>query len=44
MARAAVIKKGRRVAFAEAVIFLEIDEKTLLSRTSAAFPVTAELI
>lgn len=42
MARATVIKKGRRVAFAEAEVFLDGVEKTLLSRTSAAFAVTAE--
>ena len=40
VAKAKVIKKGRRVAFAEAEVFLENDEKTMLSRTSAAFAVT----
>jgi len=42
VAEAKVIKKGRRVAFAEAEVFLENDEKTMLSRTSAAFAVTAK--
>jgi len=41
VAEAKVIKKGRRVAFAEAEVFLSNDEKTMLSRTSAAFAVTA---
>jgi len=41
-AEANVIKKGRRVAFAEAEVFLNNSEKTLLSRTSAAFAVTAK--
>jgi acyl-CoA thioesterase len=40
VAEAKVIKKGRRVAFAEAEVFLENGEKTMLSRTSAAFAVT----
>jgi len=42
VAEAKVIKKGRRVAFAEAEVFLENGEKTMLSRTSAAFAVTAK--
>ncbi|MDO8873525.1 MAG: PaaI family thioesterase [Methanoregula sp.] len=41
-AEAKVIKKGRRVAFAEAEVFLDDGEKTMLSRTSAAFAVTAK--
>jgi uncharacterized protein (TIGR00369 family) len=40
VAKAKVIKKGRRVAFAEAEVFPENGEKTMLSRTSAAFAVT----
>ena len=42
VARAKVIKMGRRVAFAEAEVFLDTIEKTMLSRTSAAFAVTAK--
>lgn len=42
IAEAKLIKKGRRVAFAEAEVFLENGEKTMLSRTSAAFAVTAK--
>jgi uncharacterized protein (TIGR00369 family) len=41
-AEANVIKKGRRVAFAEAEVFSDNGEKTMLSRTSAAFAVTAK--
>ena len=41
-AEAKVIKKGRRVAFADAEVFLDDGKKTLLSRTSAAFAVTAK--
>ena len=41
-AEANVIKKGRRVAFAEAEVFLHNGEKTMVSRTSAAFAVTAK--
>jgi len=41
-AEAKVIKKGRRVAFAEAEVFFDDGKKTLLSRTSAAFAVTAK--
>jgi acyl-CoA thioesterase len=40
IARAKVIKKGRRVAFAEAEVFLENGENAMLSRTSAAFAIT----
>ena len=40
IAEANVIRKGRRVAFAEAEVFLGNDEKTMLSRTSAAFAMT----
>jgi uncharacterized protein (TIGR00369 family) len=36
-----MIKKGRRVAFAEGDVRAENDEGTLLSRTSAVFAVTA---
>ena len=35
-----VIKKGRRVAFTESEVFIQDPEKTILSRTSAAFAVT----
>ena len=42
VAEAKVIRKGRRVAFAEAEVFLENGKKTMLSRTSAAFAVTAK--
>lgn len=37
-----VIRKGRRVAFAEGEVFAGSDKKEILSRTSAAFAVTAE--
>jgi len=37
-----VIRKGRRVAFCEGDIWTDDGEKTLLSRTSAAFAVTHE--
>jgi acyl-CoA thioesterase len=40
IAEGRVIRKGRRVAFAEGEVFVDNDEKTLLSRTSAAFAVT----
>ena len=40
IAKAHVIRKGRRVAFAEGEVFSDNDEMTLLSRTSAAFAVT----
>jgi len=36
-----VIRKGRRVAFTEAEVWADRDGNTLLSRTSAAFAVTA---
>lgn len=42
VAEAKVIKKGRRVAFAEAEVFLENGEKVMLSRTTAAFAVTVK--
>ena len=40
VAEAKIIKKGRRVAFAEAEVFIDNGEKMMLSRTSAAFAVT----
>ncbi|WAC04689.1 MAG: PaaI family thioesterase [Methanoregula sp.] len=40
LAEGRVIKKGRRVAFAEGEIRVDDTEKTILSRTSAAFAVT----
>jgi uncharacterized protein (TIGR00369 family) len=40
IAEGRVIRKGRRVAFAEGEVFIDNDEKTMLSRTSAAFAVT----
>ena len=40
IAEGCVIRKGRRVAFTEGEVFVDNDEKTLLSRTSAAFAVT----
>ena len=42
IAKAQVIRKGRRVAFAEAEVFLDTGEKMMLSRTSAAFAVTVK--
>jgi acyl-CoA thioesterase len=41
LAEARVIKKGRRVAFMEAEVWADNGEKTLLSRTSASFAITA---
>ena len=35
-----IIRKGRRVAFAEGEVFAEGNERVMLSRTSAAFAVT----
>ena len=35
-----IIRKGRRVAFAEGEVFAEGTERVMLSRTSAAFAVT----
>jgi len=35
-----IIRKGRRVAFAEGEVFAEGDDRVMLSRTSAAFAVT----
>jgi len=40
MASGQVIRKGRRVAFAESEVFVDDDERTTLSRTTAAFAVT----
>jgi uncharacterized protein (TIGR00369 family) len=40
VAEGRVIKKGRRVAFTEGEVRLDTSEKTVLSRTSAAFAVT----
>lgn len=37
-----VIKKGRRVAFTESEVFTDDGERTVLSRTSAAFAVTSQ--
>jgi uncharacterized protein (TIGR00369 family) len=42
IAQGRVIRKGRRVAFAEGEVCIDNDEKTLLSRTSAAFAVTTQ--
>ena len=41
IAEGRVIRKGRRVAFAEGEAFMDDTEKAILSRTSAAFAVTA---
>ncbi len=41
LAEARVIKKGRRVAFMEAEVWADDGERTLLSRTSASFAITA---
>jgi acyl-CoA thioesterase len=41
IAEGRVIKKGRRVAFAEGDVTLDQKEKKILARTSAAFAVTA---
>ena len=40
-AKARVIRKGRRVAFMEAEVWSGNGEKSLLSRTSASFAITA---
>jgi len=40
MAEGRVIRKGRRVAFTESEVFLHGTDRTILSRTSAAFAVT----
>jgi len=40
-AEARVIRKGRRVAFMEAEVWAGDGDKTLLSRTSASFAITA---
>ena len=41
LAEARVIKKGRRVAFMEADVWADDGEKSLLSRTTASFAITA---
>ncbi len=41
LAEARVIKKGRRVAFMEAEVRADDGEKTLLTRTTASFAITA---
>ena len=41
LAEARVIKKGRRVAFMEAEVWADDGKRTLLSRTSASFAITA---
>lgn len=41
VAEGRVIRKGRRVAFAEAEVRKDDAEKTLLSRTTASFAITA---
>jgi uncharacterized protein (TIGR00369 family) len=40
LAEARVVKKGRRVAFMEAEVWVDDGEKVLLSRTSASFAIT----
>ena len=40
IAEARVVKKGRRVAFMEAEVWVDDGEKILLSRTSASFAIT----
>jgi len=40
LAEGRVVKKGRRVAFMEGEVRADTPEKTMLSRTSAAFAVT----
>lgn len=42
IAEGRVVKKGRRVAFAEAEVRTEDPDRTLLSRTSAAFAITCQ--
>jgi len=42
LAEGRVIRKGRRVAFAEGEVRRDDTEKTILSRTSAAFAVTTQ--
>jgi len=41
IAEGRIIRKGRRVAFAEGEVFVDDPKKAMLSRTSAAFAVTA---
>ena len=40
IAEGRVIRKGRRVAFAEGEVFVKNDERVMLSRTTASFAVT----
>ena len=42
LAEGRVIRKGRRVAFAEGDVRMDDTEKTIVSRTSAAFAVTTQ--
>jgi acyl-CoA thioesterase len=42
IAEGRVIRKGRRVAFAEGEVYTDNDERIMLSRTSAAFAVTSK--
>ena len=42
IAEGTVLKKGRRVAFCEGEVRMESGDKILLSRTTAAFAVTAQ--
>lgn len=42
IAEGRVVKKGRRVAFAEGEVYADGEKKTLLSKTSAAFAITTE--
>lgn len=41
VAEARVVRKGRRVAFMDAEVWGDEEKKTLLSRTSASFAITA---
>ena len=43
IAEGRVIRKGRRVAFAEGEVYTDNDERVMLSRTSAAFAVTMNI-
>jgi uncharacterized protein (TIGR00369 family) len=42
LAKGTVIKKGRRVAFMESMVYMDNTEKTILARTTASFAVTSE--
>jgi uncharacterized protein (TIGR00369 family) len=42
LAEAAVIRKGRRVAFMESIVRLDDAEQTILARSTASFAVTSE--